>query len=122
VDDPRAPWLGKLVGLVAGFLLVRGDPPLGALIGFLLGHAFDSGWFARPVRKDPPREDPYRVLGLTEDASDAEVDLARRRLLGQFHPDRIADAAERRIAEQRTRAINAAYDRIRVLRQSSRGR
>ena len=113
MDDSRAPWLGKVVGLVAGYLLVRGDPALGALIGLVLGHAFDAGWFRRPVR-----EDPYRVLGLTEDASDAEVDLARRRLLSQFHPDRIADAAERRIAEQRTRAINAAYDRIRVLRQS----
>ena len=117
MDDPRAPWLGKLVGLVAGFLLVRGDPVLGALLGLVLGHAIDAGWFRRPAC-----EDPYRVLGLTEDASDAEIDLARRRLLGQYHPDRIAEGEARRVAEQRTRAINAAYDRIRVLRQSPRSR
>ena len=117
MNDARAPWLGKLVGLIAGFLLVRADPPLGALIGLLLGHAFDAGWFGRRVG-----EDPYQVLGLTEQASDAEVDLARRRLLGQYHPDRVAEGEARRAAEQRTRAINAAYDRIRVLRQSPRQR
>jgi DnaJ-domain-containing protein 1 len=115
VNGSHAPWIGKLVGVIAGFLLVRADPPFGALIGLLLGHAFDAGWFGRRER-----EDPYRVLGLTEDASDAQVDLARRRLLGQFHPDRVSEGEPRRVAEQRTRAINAAYDRIRVLRQSSR--
>jgi DnaJ-domain-containing protein 1 len=117
VNDSRARWLGKLVGLIAGFLLVRVDRPLGALLGLLLGHAVDAGWFGGRVR-----EDPYQVLGLTEEASDAEIDLARRRLLGQHHPDRVADGESRRAAEQRTRAINAAYDRIRVLRQSSRRR
>jgi DnaJ-domain-containing protein 1 len=118
VNDSRVPpWLGKVVGVIAGFLVVRADPPLGALIGLLLGHAFDAGWFGRRVR-----EDPYQVLGLSEDASDADVDLARRRLLGQHHPDRAGDGAARHAAEQRTRAINAAYDRIRVLRQSSRRR
>jgi DnaJ-domain-containing protein 1 len=109
--------MGKLVGLVAGFLMVRADPLLGALVGLLLGHAFDAGWFRRPLR-----EDPYGVLGVTADASDAEIDLARRRLLGQHHPDRATGDADRRVAEQRTRAINAAYDRIRVLRQSPRNR
>ncbi len=108
--------------MIAGFLLVRADPPFGALIGLLLGHAFDAGWFGRSGPRDPYREDPYRVLGLTEDASDAQIDLARRRLLGQHHPDRVAEGEGRRVAEQRTRAINAAYDRIRVLRQSARGR
>jgi curved DNA-binding protein CbpA len=48
------------------------------------------------------------------------VELARRRLLAKFHPDRATDAAAREDAERQARAINAAYDRIRALRQSDR--
>jgi preprotein translocase subunit Sec63 len=107
--------MGKLVGVIAGYLLVRADPLLGALVGLLLGHAVDSGWFGRPRR-----EDPYQVLGISEDASDAEIDLARRRLLARHHPDRAADGAHRRESERQSRAINTAYDRIRALRKSSR--
>ena len=108
------PWLGKLVGVIAGFLLLRAEPVLGALVGLLFGHAVDAGWFRSPNRGD----DPYRVLGLTEDADDAQVELARRRLLAKFHPDRAVDEAARADAERQTRTINAAYDRIRALRQS----
>jgi DnaJ-domain-containing protein 1 len=103
-------WAGKLIGLIAGFLLLRADPVLGALIGLLLGHAVDAGWFAG-------REDAYRVLGLEADASDSDIDLARRRLIAQHHPDRAADEGSRKAAERRTREINAAYARIRKLRR-----
>lgn len=104
---------GKLLGFFAGAALLRANPLLGALLGLLIGHAFDADWFKRP------REDPYAVLGLTEDATDAEVDLAYRRLIAQYHPDRVASAAEdvRHQAELRARAINQAYDRIRALRR-----
>ena len=64
-----------------------------------------------------PAGDAYRVLGLESDASDAEVDLARRRLIARHHPDRATDAAARAAAERRTREINAAYARIRKQRQ-----
>ena len=119
MDAPgtRKPWVGKLVGVIAGFLLLRAEPVLGALVGLLLGHAVDAGWF-----RGPRREDPYRVLGLTADAGDAQIELARRRLLARFHPDRAADAQAREDAERQTRVINTAYDRIRALRQSDRPR
>ena len=106
-------WYGKLLGAIAGALLLRGNPLLGALVGLLIGHAFDADWF----RSD--RDNPYRVLGLTEDASDAEVDLAWRRLIAQYHPDKLTGVADelRRQAEIRARAINAAYDRIQALRK-----
>ena len=115
MDDPRSrqPWFGKLVGAIAGFLLLRAEPILGALVGLLIGHAIDAGWFRGR------RDDPYRVLGLTEEADDAQVELARRRLLARFHPDRARDASAREDAERQTRTINAAYDRIRALRQSN---
>ena len=63
-----------------------------------------------------PPGDPYIVLGLTKQASDAEIKVAYRRLLQENHPDRLIaqglpeefiEVANRKMAE-----INAAYDRI----------
>jgi DnaJ-domain-containing protein 1 len=107
-------WYGKLLGLIAGALLFRPNPLFGAVIGLLIGHAFDADWFR--LRR---REDPYAELGLTAEASDAEIEQAWRRLISQYHPDRFSGAApeQRAQAEQRARAINAAYDRIRTLRR-----
>jgi DnaJ-class molecular chaperone len=103
---------GKLLGFFAGAALLRANPLLGALLGLLIGHAFDADWFKSP------RDNPYRVLGLTDEATDAEVDLAYRRLIAQYHPDRLIGAADelRRQAEAKAREINGAYDRIRTLR------
>jgi DnaJ-class molecular chaperone len=107
-------WYGKLLGFFAGAALLRSNPPLGALIGLLIGHAFDADWFR--LRR---RDNPYGVLGLTDEATDAEIDQAYRRLISQYHPDRLAGAAAdlRRQAEVKAREVNAAYDRIRSLRK-----
>lgn len=107
-------WYGKLLGFIAGWLLLR--HPGGGLIGLLVGHAFDAGWIGSGGNAAP-----YRVLGLTSDATDAEVDQAYRRLMSQYHPDKVAGAAPelREQAEKKAREINAAYDRIRTLRKRS---
>jgi DnaJ-class molecular chaperone len=104
-------WYGKLLGFIAGWLLLR--HPAGGLLGLMIGHAFDADWFRSP------RDNPYRVFGLAEDANDAEIDLAYRRLIGQYHPDRLAGAAPelRQQAERKARELNAAYDRIKTLRR-----
>lgn len=104
-------WYGKLLGFVAGWLLLR--HPAGGLIGLLIGHAFDADWLL------PQRAAPYRVLGLTRGASDAEIDQTYRRLISQYHPDRVANAAPelREQAERRAAEINAAYSRIRRRRR-----
>ena len=106
-------WYGKLLGVLAGAALFRVNPLLGALIGLLIGHAFDTDWFR--LRRD----NPYAQLGLTSDASDAEVEQAYRRLIAQYHPDRVAGAAPelRKQAETKAREINGAYDRIKTLRK-----
>jgi molecular chaperone DnaJ len=54
-------------------------------------------------------DDPYKVLGLSPDASDDEVKQAYRRLAKQYHPDRNpGDAA----AAKKMQEINAAYEQI----------
>lgn len=106
-------WYGKLLGFIAGTLLFRPNPLFGAVIGLLIGHAFDSDWFR--LSKDTP----YRELGLTREASDAEIERAYRRLMSQYHPDKVVGAAPelRAQAEKKSRQINAAYDRIKILRK-----
>ncbi|GAC1631479.1 MAG: co-chaperone DjlA [Nevskia sp.] len=66
---------------------------------------------------DPSRlDDAYRVLGVTPDASDAEVKRAYRQLMSQNHPDKLAakglPESMRALAEQKTREITGAYERI----------
>lgn len=65
-------------------------------------------------------EDAYRVLGLDPSASDAEVKKAYRRLMSQNHPDKLAAKGlpenMREIAEERTREIASAYERINAAR------
>ncbi|MEP6634801.1 MAG: DnaJ domain-containing protein [Luteimonas sp.] len=109
-------WYGKLLGFFAGVALMRANPLFGALVGVLIGHAFDADWFKSS------NDDPYRVFGLTEEASDADIDLAYRRLITQYHPDKLSGVAEdlRKQAEAKARTINAAHDRIQVLRRNKR--
>src|SRR6476659_762688 len=110
------PWYGKVLGALAGSALMRSNPLFGLIVGLLIGHALDMGWFRSR------RDDPYRVLGLTEDATDAEIDMAWRRQMSKYHPDRVAGAGDdlRHQAEQRTRELNRAYDRIQALRRRRR--
>ena len=62
------------------------------------------------------------VLGLDERASDQEVKRAYRKLVGQYHPDRLVsqglpeEMMEK--AKNRVRDINLAYDRIKTARGS----
>lgn len=69
---------------------------------------------------DAATDDPYAVLGLDHRASDAEVRRAYRTLVSRHHPDRMTARGEApetiRLAQTRTQAILAAYERIRSAR------
>src|SRR5688572_16279106 len=45
-------WYGKLLGFFAGAALFRSNPFFGAMVGLLIGHAFDTDWFR--LRRDNP--------------------------------------------------------------------
>jgi DnaJ-domain-containing protein 1 len=115
-------YLGKLIGAIAGYALLR--HPFGALLGLAIGHAFDAGWFGTrtPPPAPPASDSAYATLGVDAQASDDEIDRAYRQLMSKYHPDKVAGAAEeiRALAETRAREINAAYDRIRELRRFRR--
>ncbi len=53
--------------------------------------------------------DPYKVLGVSPDASDEEIKKAYRRLAKQYHPDRNPGDAE---AAKKMQEVNAAYEQI----------
>ena len=53
--------------------------------------------------------DPYKVLGVSPDASDEEIKKAYRRLAKEYHPDRNPGDAE---AAKKMQEVNAAYEQI----------
>ena len=54
-------------------------------------------------------QDPYRVLGVSKDASDAEIKRAFRKKARQFHPDRNPGDAG---AEAKFKQVQAAHEKI----------
>lgn len=79
---------------------------------------FDSAAFERvtAISTNGEPEDPYRVLGVTPDATDADVKAAHRKLVIENHPDKlIAQGLPEEfveLANKKLAAINAAYDKI----------
>jgi len=112
-------YYGKVLGGLLGFLLMR--HPFGLLVGAVLGHAFDAGWLRRPPR-DRSLDDAYATLESSPEDSTEALDVAYRRLMSKYHPDRVVDATDeiRALAEERARAINAAYDAILRARRAAR--
>lgn len=75
-----------------------------------------------PRRQAPSLADAYAVLGVSPQASDAEITRAYRRLISQHHPDKLlAQGLPEemvRLATEKTQQIRKAYEIIQAHRQS----
>lgn len=68
-------------------------------------------------RRKPGEKDDafyYSILGLTPSASEVDIRKAYRRLMSQYHPDRVATLGEdlQRAAAEKAKTINEAYQII----------
>jgi DnaJ like chaperone protein len=88
------------------------------LRGATAGHAAASG--PAPEQR---LNDAYTALGLTPDAGVSDIKRAYRKLMSENHPDKLAarglPESMRKVAEERARELNAAYDVLKKAREFS---
>ncbi len=61
--------------------------------------------------------DPYKVLGVSPDASDEEIKKAYRALARKYHPDKYRDSDLADLASEKMKEVNAAYEEIKQMRE-----
>lgn len=79
---------------------------------------FEEATFRRIEARNmgPDKADPYTVLGVTREQSDAQIKSAYRTLIKEHHPDKLvaqgmpAEVVE--LANEKLATINDAYDKI----------
>lgn len=64
--------------------------------------------------------DPYKVLGVSRDATDEEIKKAYRELARKYHPDNYVNNPLADLVQEKMKEINEAYDEIQRSRASSR--
>ncbi len=65
-------------------------------------------------------KNPYTVLGVNENATDAEVKKAYRELAKKYHPDNYHDSPLADVASEKMKEVNEAYDEIQKLRREGK--
>lgn len=61
---------------------------------------------------------PYEILGVSQNASDEEIKKAYRELVKKYHPDNYANNPLADLADEKMKEINEAYDTIQKQRES----
>jgi hypothetical protein len=97
--------------------------------GLLFGYRLVSNYLSphvdkgpEPLRNNSSRQDQplleserpawFVVLGVAENADQADIERAYRTKISQYHPDKVARMGDdiRQLAETRCKEINAAYE------------
>jgi tetratricopeptide (TPR) repeat protein len=65
---------------------------------------------------------PYEILGVNPNASDDEIKKAYRNLARKYHPDKYRDSDLADLASEKMKEVNAAYEEIKKMRETSGGR
>ena len=115
-------WKGKVIGGSIGFVI---GGPVGAAAGAAVGHSFDleeekqacSQTRQRATgRLQRPSQAPYEILKCNPSDSDDQIKRQYRRLVQEYHPDRIAslDLPQEfnQLAHDKFREITQAYEAI----------
>ena len=83
-------------------------------------YAGGPGAGRRPAQSAAGLDQAYAQLGLTRTATDADIKKAYRKLVSQYHPDKLVSRGlpeeMMEMAKTRVRDINTAYDRIKQAR------
>ncbi len=66
-------------------------------------------------------KDPYKVLGVSKNASDEEIKKAYRELARKYHPDNYAGNPLSDLVEEKMKEVNEAYDQIQKERSQGAG-
>lgn len=65
--------------------------------------------------------DPYKVLGVSQNAADDEVKSAYRELAKKYHPDNYINNPLSDLASEKMQEINEAYDTVQNMRRNLNG-
>jgi hypothetical protein len=70
-----------------------------------------GSWAGGPDSSPSGPRDPYAVLGIGTDATDADIQKAYRTLANRYHPDKVEHLGDefRELAEKRFKEIREAY-------------
>ena len=101
-----------LLGALGRLFMRRG-------IGSKVGSGTSNSWYQNKAGFSDRRANsrsPYEVLGINRKASSEEIRAAYRRLVQQYHPDRVGNLAPefRDLAEKRMKEINEAYGHLKI--------